>query len=78
MDEYTTEYDKPSEAKVALTMSRPTAARLQTLAFEKLILAGREDQAGKREPLPDPATALSMIVVDWAKRVLHGRGGGVK
>ena len=38
MDEYTTEYDKPAEAKLALTMSKPTAARLQTLVFEKLIL----------------------------------------
>ena len=67
MDQYTAEYDKPDEVSVTLTMSRPTAARLATLAYEQVLLPNME--AGDKPPMPDPAVALDMILVDWAKRI---------
>ena len=77
MEDDTANYDEPAEVSVTLIMSQDTANKIVDTVFEHLLVPNVNDGDRITEP-PYPATAVTMIVVDWSQRTTGKAITGVK
>ena len=77
MEDHTANYDGPAEVSVTLVMSQDTANEIVDKVFDHLLVPNVKDGDKITVP-PDTATAVTMIVVDWARRTTGKAITGVK